>query len=146
MKLKELTIKVINYLKKTKKPKSAIEIAKGIKLPLEKKRRIYDIMDVLSAANYVKITRKGNEKFIRLNQINNEKREISETKENTIDLREKQYCILNLDLVFSASDFKTLKNDTWQAMILRDVKRQIKEIVDIRINEVKLVKPDNIIV
>ncbi|MHA1836166.1 MAG: hypothetical protein ACTSYQ_04495, partial [Candidatus Odinarchaeia archaeon] len=130
MKMTTLSQKVIKYLKRVKKPKSAIEIARGINLPLEKKRRIYDVLEILSTLNLIKTTRRGNEKLVEWvsDAYIREKEPVIDVSSSK--LKDKDYCFVNVDLIFSSSDFKTLKNPTWQSMIIRDVKRQIKGVLD----------------
>ena len=142
LKLSILTRKVVQYLKKSRKPKSSIDIANGIKLPLNKKRRIYDVIDVLSTLNLIKIHRKGNEKLVEWASNKEESPSKIEKEEKTLLEGNKNYCFINLDLVFSSSDFKTLKNPTWQDMIIRDIKRSVKGVMDIIINDVKLSEPE----
>lgn len=145
MKLVELTKKVVEYLKKSGKPSAAVDICRNINLPLDKKRRVYDVLDVLSTLNFIKISRRGNEKLVEWFGAEDKGLRIKAGKDE-LSLDEKQYCLMNVDLIFPFTDFKTLKNPTWQEMILRDVKRNVKGLLEILVKDVKLYETKKITV
>ncbi|MFX1362572.1 MAG: hypothetical protein ACFE7A_03880 [Promethearchaeota archaeon] len=135
MKLWELSKKVISYLKSQEEPKSPLEIAKSIGIPLTKKRRIYDVLDVLKAIEIIKIKRSGNETNILWTGIPSS---LSVNQNIESQDKEREMCIVNVDVIFPSTDYKTLKNETWQSMMRRDLKRNIPAIVDVTVNEVRL--------
>lgn len=135
MKLSELSRKVVSYLKSQDIARSPLEIAKSIGIPLTKKRRIYDVLDVLKAVDVVRVRRLGNEAKILWTGI---PASLGVNQDIEPQGKEREMCIVNVDVVFPSSDFKTLKNETWQSMMCRDLKRNIPAIVDIAVNEVRL--------
>lgn len=135
MKLSELSKKVASYLKLQETPKSPVEIAKSIGIPLTKKRRIYDVLDVLKAIDVIRTKRSGNETKILWTGI---PASLSMNQNIESHGKEREMCIVNVDVAFPSSDFKTLKNETWQSMMCRDLKRNIPAIIDIAVNEVRL--------
>ncbi len=143
MKLVELTSKVVDCLKKSSKPLSAVEITRKINLPIEKKRRIYDVLDVLEVLNMIKISRRGNEKLAQW--FSAEKTVLKESLTVEKKLEDKPHCVVNVDLVFPSSDYKNLSNQTWQEMMVRDVKRNIKGLLDIIVNDIKLMEAKRVL-
>ncbi|WEU40374.1 MAG: E2F family transcription factor [Candidatus Odinarchaeum yellowstonii] len=144
MKLVELTRKVVDCLINSPKPLSAIEITQRVKIPVEKKRRIYDVLDVLEVLNVIKISRRGNEKLAQWVSPQ-EKPVLKESLTVEERLEDKPHCVVNVDLVFPSSDYKNLSNPTWQEMMVRDVKRNIKGLLDIIVNEIKLTEAKKIL-
>ncbi|MEM2109298.1 MAG: hypothetical protein QW327_02295 [Candidatus Odinarchaeota archaeon] len=144
MKLVELTKKIVDCLRESGKPLSAVEIARKIKLPIEKKRRIYDVLDVLTVLNTIKVSRRGNEKLAQW-LVSVEKPVVKELVNMEPGLEEKPQCIVNVNLVFRSTDYKNLKNPTWQEMMIRDVKRNVKGVLDITVNDIKLLDTKKII-
>ncbi len=144
MKLIELTKKVVHCLRNSPKPLSAVEISKQINLPIEKKRRIYDVLDVLEVLDVIKISRRGNEKLAQWIS-STEKPVVKESLAVERKIEDKPHCVVNVDLVFPSSDYKNLSNPTWQEMMIRDVKRNIKGLLDIIVNDIKLTEAKRIL-
>ncbi|MHA1238069.1 MAG: hypothetical protein ACTSSJ_02265 [Candidatus Odinarchaeia archaeon] len=143
MKLLELAKKVVSYLKNQNLPVSTGEIIEKLKIPAKKKRRVYDVLDVLKAIEAIEVAKIKNENIIKWKKENSNSLETLDERANSIPYIERELCVVNLDVIFPANDYKMLKWENCQEMLKRDIKRNVPGVLDVIVNEINLnVKKD----